>query len=614
MVIIMKRFISLCLTLVLVFALAVPLSALAEEETQPPEASSPEASSPEAASPEASSPEASPAEPSPPEPSPPAASPAPRGAAPLWEEWGAGSLEEFLMWMEMTEEEYYKFEAEQRQYREDQIRREEEYLQEYRQRRIKDFEELGGTYGAINIMLNGEFVSFAGAAPEITGGLLYAPTVPFFEAMGATVGYDSQTRGIAAEFPDKTLYFALGQDTMTIEEDGEGRELPIGAAVYAKNGSSYLPVRAVSEALGFDVYWDSEFKTAVILDAEMIIAEIDESFTIANKLFEAPIEMIPKDASAYKTVIGILVSITQFDSINGDKNVDVGADISIHSDGSSFYAKGAADLSGLLEFILGAYGYYVFSPDEIKEMTDVLDAISASDMELIYNYDKDILYAKIPFLHLLVPEVPENSWISVSDAFEQMFGADVTSVMEELGLDELVGGMSVGRLIYMENTDYVYGNQVYLFSAMLAEAEELKALMGDERFVRNGADYTLTLTQGDIGDIYYYNSRFDFTLTLSTRDGAVTGISGSLVYGMGYYTTETQISADFGISAGSLAFSIEIHERNAVKVRVDVGAEVEATDEPVPKAPPAGEDVIAIEELFPDEYDRPAIMPVSDKD
>ena len=185
----MKKLISLCLALVLVFALAFPLSALATEETPPSEP----------------------------------ASPTPQEVPPLWEEWGFESLEELLITIGMTEEEYYKFEAEQWQYQEDQIRREEEYLQEYRQRRIKEFEELGGTYGTINVMFNGEFIRFAESIPEIAGNSLFVPSVPFFEAMGAAVSFDSETLEITAEFPDRVLYFVLGQDKMTVAENGEER-------------------------------------------------------------------------------------------------------------------------------------------------------------------------------------------------------------------------------------------------------------------------------------------------------------------------------------------------------------------------------------------------------
>ena len=352
----------------------------------------------------------------------------------------------------------------------------------------------------------------------------------------------------------------------------------------------------------------------MILDSEGIIAEIDKSFTILNKLFQTPIEMFPQDGSAYKAIIDILVSIKLFDSLDGDTNVDIGANINIHSDGSSFYIKGTFDLSGLLGFLQGAFGYYVFSAEDIKEITDVINAISASEIELIYNYDKDILYAKIPFLHLLVPEIPENSWISVKNAFEQLFGTDLESIFEELGFDSLdatANGMSVGRLVYLDSQVYSYYGQVYLYRNIMANAEELKALMGDELFVQSGTDYTLTLAQDDMDDIYYYFSRFDVTLTIRTSDDAVSGVAGNIVIRMGYYySAETQISADFDISAGSLVFSFEVHEKNTMVVRLDVGAEAEATGEPVPEAPPDGANIVSIEELFPNEFENPAIMQV----
>ena len=538
----------------------------------------------------------------------------PQETPPLWEEWGYDSLEEFLEIMGMTEGEYYEFEARQKRLDEELIRWEEEH----RQRRIREFEEFGGTYGVVNVMFNGGFISFAGGVPEIIDGSVFAPAVSIFEAMGAKVDYERETGGVTAEFADRSICLTIDQEMVVFEENGDEREFSIGLAPYAKNGVSYMPVRAVSEALGYEVLWDSEFKTVVMLDIEGIIAEIDKDFTILNKLFESPIKMRPDDGGAYRTMVEMLVSVTQFDSLNGDKNADFAANINIHSDGSNYHIKGAVDLSELLDFMLAADSYAYYSDEDIKEMNDVFNMISSDEMELIYSFDKDVLYAKMPFIHLLVPEIPENAWISVSGVYEQLFEAGLGSFVEELGFDFMSDGMSVGRIIYLGSLSYGYRFPVYFYGEMMDDAEGLKSWAGDNKFTRSGTDYTLTLTQEDLennsnspGMSYYrYYNDFGLKFVIRTHNDIVTGIAGSFLYHERYYYSETQYSASFDISAGSIQFSFDAHEKNVMKMRIDIGAETKAASEPVPQAPPEGANIIPIEELFPDQFDRLAIMPL----
>ena len=513
--------------------------------------------------------------------------------------------------MYMTEEEYYQLEADMFISRES-----------YQQRRIREFEELGGTYGIVNIMFNGEFIKFTEAMPEQHNNKVFAPAVPFFEAMGATVSYDGQTRGITAEFADGSMYFIIGQDTLTVEKSGVDRELPIDAAPYIKKNISYIPVRAVAEALDLDVYWDSYFKTVVIIDSKAIITKIDKDFTIVNKVLNMPLNMFSNDGSPYKTIIDMLVSITQINSLDGNTTAKAGANVTFHSDGRSFYLKGAIDLSAVLNMVLDEYSdydYYVYESEALEDMKSTFDALRNIEVELIFNYDEDMLYIRAPVISTFIPEVPANVWIAVSGINEFIEEAGFDSIIGEISLGGLAGGTSIGELVFLENFYMQYYDPVYLYRELMNSAEIYKVLLSDEKFVKKGNDYTLSLTQDDLYEIaeeyglYFYYPRFNLNLTISTRGDAVTGVSGAIVYREGYgYYYETQYTCELDISQGHIRFSFEVHEKNEMIVRIDIGAESSRTNTPVPKAPPAGEKVVPFEELFPDNNDRTSwIVPVS---
>lgn len=48
-----------------------------------------------------------------------------------------------------------------------------------------------------------------------------------------------------------------------------------------------VPVRFVSEAWGTTVLWDDDHRTVVLADTAGLIAEMDQNFTVFNKILQA---------------------------------------------------------------------------------------------------------------------------------------------------------------------------------------------------------------------------------------------------------------------------------------------------------------------------------------
>lgn len=111
----------------------------------------------------------------------------------------------------------------------------------------------------IKVILNGKELSFD-QQPYIKNGTTMVPMRVIFEALGATVDYDAATKTITAHKGNTVIEIVT--DSTVAKVNGKTSNLPV--AVANKNGSTMIPLRFVSEALGANVNWDSSAKTVTI--------------------------------------------------------------------------------------------------------------------------------------------------------------------------------------------------------------------------------------------------------------------------------------------------------------------------------------------------------------
>lgn len=125
---------------------------------------------------------------------------------------------------------------------------------------------------AITVILNGEEISFD-VQPYIENGVTMVPMRSIFEALGAEIYYDAETKTIRASKGNTVVELVTGSKYALI--NGESKVL--SAPVVNKNGSTMVPLRFVSEALGAEVSWDAETKTITINSENNIDDESEES-------------------------------------------------------------------------------------------------------------------------------------------------------------------------------------------------------------------------------------------------------------------------------------------------------------------------------------------------
>lgn len=135
----------------------------------------------------------------------------------------------------------------------------------------------------ITVTLNGNKLTFS-ENPYIENGTTMVPMRAIFEALGASVDYDTETKAITATKGSTVIKLFANSDTATVN----GKEVTLTSPVANKNGTTMVPLRLVSEALGAEVSWDAESKTINISISEkntkeetstIKLNELDETYS-----------------------------------------------------------------------------------------------------------------------------------------------------------------------------------------------------------------------------------------------------------------------------------------------------------------------------------------------
>ena len=113
----------------------------------------------------------------------------------------------------------------------------------------------------IVVTLNGTPIDFQGAAPVQAGGRVLVPLRGVFEALGAAVDYDAETRTIDAVRGATRLQLQLGSAIATINGQTQALDVP----AQSRLGRTLVPLRFVAEALGANVSWDDASNSVAII-------------------------------------------------------------------------------------------------------------------------------------------------------------------------------------------------------------------------------------------------------------------------------------------------------------------------------------------------------------
>lgn len=135
---------------------------------------------------------------------------------------------------------------------------------------------------SIPVYLNRNALSFENS-PFVEDGRVIVPVRAISEALDADVSWDNDTMTAIISQGEKNVSFTIGEKNMTV--DGESFEIDAAATII--NSTTFVPLRALSEALGFDVMWDVK-TSSVLLSSYPVVQDymIPRTYYVASGSYE----------------------------------------------------------------------------------------------------------------------------------------------------------------------------------------------------------------------------------------------------------------------------------------------------------------------------------------
>lgn len=429
--------------------------------------------------------------------------------------------------------------------------------------------ELGGSPEGINLMVDGACVPFPDVTPEAKYNRTMVPLAPAMEYLGAQVTYLPGENGVEITLDEVTLRHTIGTSQLTITEgQEEPRSLNMDAASYAKNGRTMVPVAFFAQVLGYEVFWDENYETAVLLDREALAERIDQEFTLFNRvLYSLSGEEYRQDGKSVEYGFTAQLDVTALDSLNGDKTY------STTMKGEALAGGGNVNLSFQGDFSQLAQVYQDQNPylwelvmGELGEYVD----FSQLDLEGILNGEEQTVFLRgtLPALLGLSPQ--EDVWVEVD--------------REQLDLPAGLDHVTMGQLALRDN---LWGCPFHYYSQLLSSAGELEAVLGDSRFTQMGGSYRVTWDESDLRDLYLQEDETfsaAFTITPTGEKSAACTLE------LQSRNQNAAMELSLKGSKAGLELTMDLHMKNTAKTALECRLTIAPSQEtPVGQPPQWGQ-------------------------
>ena len=132
--------------------------------------------------------------------------------------------------------------------------------------------------GDIKVKIDGQQIAFD-VPPQLINDRTMVPLRAIFEALGATVLWDGETRTVTAY--NEAYYVKATIDKQDMYVNGEARQMDIAPMIV--EGRTLVPARFVAEAFNCQVDWDGTNKTVSISSREIDYNSLEKTTEIEKK-------------------------------------------------------------------------------------------------------------------------------------------------------------------------------------------------------------------------------------------------------------------------------------------------------------------------------------------
>lgn len=452
-------------------------------------------------------------------------------------------------------------------------------------------EAMGGVPGQLGVLVNGAYIRFPNAVPEAVNGRTMVPVRALVEALGGEVGY--QDGAVRFVIDGREFEFVIGSSTVTVCAAGIPVDtIQMDCATYAKNNRAYVPVRFIGEALGYEVDWDGEYQTAILLDREALSADIDKNFTILNRV-QAVSNPALKEGESWSADMKGSLSLTLFDTLNGDQTYT--ADLA----GKTLLNAGAVDascsvtfsdsaLDALMALMIGAGDFGDETEENVELMRSVLTGLE--DMEVIMTREGKV-WAHAPILDELGGQ--ENAWFAMD------LGAGLDAPMS-FETDAATVGFALSAVLS--------GDSVEEMAALNETVGLLDRLYGDDKFTTSGGISTRTIGVDELTALYedmgvdpgeiedeFKDIYKEFSITMEVDSEGGTAVTGVMETAAQPGVPAIRMTVDSTRNARSSTMTVEIHVANLGKLELTLTAGLQAAGEAPRTEPPEGAVIVEMD-------------------
>ena len=443
-------------------------------------------------------------------------------------------------------------------------------------------EAMGGVVGQLGVIVNGKYVQFPDAIPESNDGTTMVPVRALVEALGGEV--EVKEDKVVCAFDGVSVTFEMNGAEVDVERQypdnpPKTQFVTMAVVTYQKDGRTYVPVRFLAETLGYEVGWDPLYQTVVLMDRAALAAEIDQDFTILNKV-QANKSISMEEGRNYQADMKGTVSLTRFDTLNGGKTykADLTAKQLFNTEAAS--AQLSLKLSGNIKELLDDG-----SGQEMPEWVNMALS-SLEDMEVILTRE-GLGWFRAAALDGLAGK--DDVWL----------GFDLGGELGELSFASADEATIGSVLAYMADKD-----SAPHYQSVLGMADLMAGLYSDDKFTTTGGISTLTidldtllglydgleLSEEDIAEAKAAFKEYKIVMKVDAKGGAEMSVIMETAAQQG--VPGMRIAMDITQAGGNLDMTMKYHIANLGEMELTLTSTQKAASDGPMTQPPEGATVV----------------------
>lgn len=352
----------------------------------------------------------------------------------------------------------------------------------------KEVADMGGAVGQVNVMIDGQLMAFPDARPVLSDDCrTMIPVRAVMEALDAQVDFDKAGQVVLISKDNITVSFVIGSASYSVITDGAEavtKDMDCAAYIVPEDGRTMVPLRFLSEAFGYVVLWDSDYLTAVVVDDEALIAQVDSRFTCMNDLLAQQIQQ--QTGLKYHEQDSMTGTLTLYNAQGEpvESTFELTADAYADAEAMASRIDMTLDIQDTLMAVVETY------PDLFSDMdVSLKDALGLSGEIDLSNITASLLlteegeiYFHMPLVNSLVlgASEPEKVWLELND-----LGAMGIDLSQTTGQTITLGQALVPPLLIDENS-------FHLMDTVNMTVTMMEAMFGDKIAVVEDGVYTWT--------------------------------------------------------------------------------------------------------------------------